>query len=34
MSLVIVDWIINSLYFDTIQYQSLLYTLLFVKNFL
>ena len=30
--LLIVDWIINSLYFDTVQHQSLLYTLLLVQN--
>jgi len=28
--LLIIDWIIKSLYFDTCQYQNLLYKLLFV----
>jgi len=30
--LLTVDWIINSLYCDTVQYKSLLSTLLFVQN--
>ena len=30
--LLIVDRIINSLYFDTAQYQNWLYTVLFVQN--
>ena len=30
--MLVVDWIVNSLYCDNVQYQSLLYTALFVQN--
>jgi len=32
--LLIIAWIINSLYIDTLQHQNLLYKLLFVQNIL
>jgi hypothetical protein len=32
MMVLIIDWITNSLYCDTLHYQSLQYTLLLVQN--